>query len=432
MSKSIFIFEFVAGGGFNNEKIPTSLLCEGFSMLRSIIEDFGKFHFKINTLLDYRIRLLSNFLEADEVHIVHKNSDFLEDFKASIRHCEFCFIIAPEFSGILKQLTNIANRYNKTLFSIDIKGINLASSKINTFQFFKSHNLPTPETILIPNLNKTSDKKAIFKDINNVEFPAVLKPDDGVGAELIFYLNSKKELAEFIDKSLANLEVYRDYVLQSYINGRDLSVLLFNNTRLTNEGKHPLILSINNQDIHIKGSQGGSEYLGGAIPSDDYGLIKKKLHKLLKNPDFKDFNGIFGVDFMYTDREIYLIEINPRLTTSYIGLRYVLNENPVELLINSSEHHSLHDSFKLNHHSIFKRVELKYNGIKTPEEVQSIIIPTLSERFPTEFITPPFSLKKETGHYSCFLATREEDKEGSLKKMDKIYAFLKQKGFLLC
>ena len=71
MNKSkIFICEFASSGGFNQKNIPSSLFCEGFGMLRSIITDFKTINFTISTLLDYRLSHLSKYLQADDIKYV--------------------------------------------------------------------------------------------------------------------------------------------------------------------------------------------------------------------------------------------------------------------------------------------------------------------------------------------------------------------------
>ena len=42
--------------------------------------------------------------------------------------------------------------------------------------------------------------------------------------------------------------------------------------------------------------------------------------------------GYVGVDMLLTERESYTIEINPRLTTSYVGLRQVIDINLAEAI----------------------------------------------------------------------------------------------------
>ena len=91
--KRIFIFEFISGGGFNKVNIPTSLFCEGFGMLRSIISDFNALDFEINTMLDYRTQFLSEFLQADEIKKVNKSENYLKIFKNLVNNSNFIFII---------------------------------------------------------------------------------------------------------------------------------------------------------------------------------------------------------------------------------------------------------------------------------------------------------------------------------------------------
>ena len=43
-------------------------------------------------------------------------------------------------------------------------------------------------------------------------------------------------------------------------------------------------------------------------------------------------NGYVGVDMILTDGSFQLVEINPRLTTSYIGLRQVARMNPAKMI----------------------------------------------------------------------------------------------------
>jgi len=79
--KNLFIFEFVSGGGFNQMQIPTSLFCEGYGMLKSIILDFKKLDFKISTLLDYRIFFLSSHLKADKIKETKVGDNFIKLFE---------------------------------------------------------------------------------------------------------------------------------------------------------------------------------------------------------------------------------------------------------------------------------------------------------------------------------------------------------------
>ncbi len=128
----IFIFEFISGGGFSFTKMPNSLFCEGFGMLKAIISDFKLLNFEIITLLDYRVSFLSKFLKADIIREVKAGENYLVNFKKAVRESKYSFIIAPESSNILYELTKIVKDYDKELLSTNLSCIIQFTSKITT------------------------------------------------------------------------------------------------------------------------------------------------------------------------------------------------------------------------------------------------------------------------------------------------------------
>ena len=80
INQNLFIFEFVSGGGYNQCDMPSSLFCEGYAMLRVIVEDFKKLGFKISILLDKRISHLSRYLNSDLIQFVKPKEDFLKKY----------------------------------------------------------------------------------------------------------------------------------------------------------------------------------------------------------------------------------------------------------------------------------------------------------------------------------------------------------------
>jgi predicted ATP-grasp superfamily ATP-dependent carboligase len=55
-----------------------------------------------------------------------------------------------------------------------------------------------------------------------------------------------------------------------------------------------------------------------------------------------------GVDLILADDSVQLVEINPRLTTSYIGLRQVAGMNPAGLIFDACTRQSLPESVPLD------------------------------------------------------------------------------------
>jgi len=424
MSYKIFVFEFISGGGFNKENIPSSLFCEGFGMIRSVIDDFQKLDNQIITLLDKRIRFLSPLIKANSIKTVRSSDKFIDLYKSRVKECDFCFIIAPEFSNILLDLTRIIKRNNKKLLSVNLDGIKIASSKYKTYKYFLSHDLKTPKTFLVPLKNGLPDADFIRKKYKDLDSQVIIKPNDGVGAESILKVESERDLNEVLRSSEANFEKGRKYIIQNYIDGQPLSLSLFNSFL---NRKKPLLISVNSQNILLKNKVKDSEYLGGYTPVENYNIIEQKINQILQKVKFPEFFSLYGMDFIMNEDDIFFIEINPRLTTSYIGLRNILIDNPLKLLFNNKEFNK--DTIKKNeYNSIYKRLELKYKGKKSLNELYEKIIPTIMEKF-HEFITPPIKFNKKSRNYSCFIATKERSLIDSQEKISLIESFLKEKEF---
>jgi predicted ATP-grasp superfamily ATP-dependent carboligase len=416
----IFIFEFVSGGGFNRFDIPSSLLCEGFGMLRSITADFKALDFEILTMLDCRIFSLSKILQADFITKVKKSDDYLKLFKNLVNKCKYAFIIAPESSNILFKLTKIVTSYDVILLSTNLKGIKCTSSKIMTYKFFRKNKIKTPRTYRIPFKRKNIDINFLKRKLRELKGKIVVKPEDGVGAESIYSFENESQISNFFTK--LSLNDRRNYVLQEFIEGRDLSISLVG---APHSDKNPIILSLNSQNIHITPS--GFEYLGGYTPIENYKEKMKFLSGIIKNINPLKMEGYFGVDLIEKqDNTLSFIEINPRLTTSYIGLRNITNINIAELIFNSKLNIPNDNDIKLIYHSYFTRIDFTYHCENT-KVFNEELIPKLLKIIP-EFVTPPFSLNA-SNNYSCFIATKTKDLNSSKIRVQEIIHYLQQQNF---
>ncbi|MFX1260190.1 MAG: ATP-grasp domain-containing protein [Promethearchaeota archaeon] len=433
IKNKIFIFEFLSGGGFQ-VNIPYSLFCEAYGMLKSIITDFKEIDFEISTLLDHRISFLSSYLKADSIKIIKKEDNYLKEFKKLVKKCDFSFIIAPEFSNILYDLTKIVRDNKKKILSIGLEGIRLGSSKIKTYNFFKNNNIFTPQTYLIPIRNNSLDLDFIIRKFNQLNSSIIIKPEDGVGAESIYYFETQYQIKKFFHESNVNIDLKRNFILQEYVKGKDLSVSLIGFiNKLNAHDSYPLILSINSQDINFKNLKEDSEYLGGYTPIRNNEKIAEQLAEILQKLDLSMFNGYYGIDFLRKiDKSIYFIEINPRLTTSYIGIRNIIDKNIAELIFNSKFKFPNSRDLKIRNNSIFSKIELNYIGNKNFNKIREEIIPKLANKIP-ELVTPPIpfnnSPQNNNTRYSCFIATKEKNLESSRKKVTKIIEIFKNADF---
>ena len=427
-SQKIFIFEFVSGGGFNQVEIPSSLFCEGYAMLRTIIEDFKNLGFHITTLLDSRIKFLSLYMKADIIKSVELEEDYLQKYTTCVRNSDYCFVIAPEFSNVLYNLTKIVKKNNKKLLSIDLNGIKLGASKLETYRFFIENEINTPKSYNIPFNGSILDLDFILQKFDQINSSIVIKPDDGVGSELIFYFEKKDEILHFFESSNKILDANRQFLLQKYIEGDPMSVSIINNQPLEKTAEiSAKILSVNAQNLQVTDSINDSAYFGGSTPVDQFEQLKTQIEDILKRVDLSAFKGYFGIDFVKkADNSLSFIEINPRLTTSYIGIRNILEFNPMELLLNQfNQKKKLLKLYKFipRKFSEFTQIKLKYDGEYTSEEINILVLPKLINLIP-EIITPPIIIntisKNQEAFYSCFIATKSNDIQSSKHRMSQI------------
>ncbi|MGV9171401.1 MAG: ATP-grasp domain-containing protein [Promethearchaeia archaeon] len=431
----IFIFEFISGGGFNKEQIPSSLFCEGFAMLNAISADFSQLPFEVHTLLDERIVFLSNYLQIDQYSSVSQKDDYTAKFKKILSMCDACFIIAPEFSNILYDLTMLAKGMDKTILSVNPKGIELAGSKIKTSHMFEAYEIPTPKTVSLSpkNQNIHNQLPRITKELG---FPIIIKPNDGVSAESLYVLENKKKLEKFL-QSKKYLDNNREYVVQSYHHGQDLSaslILPLIQSEKSAVDRKSILLSINRQILKFKDISVDSEYFGGSTPVAELKTIAEKFLNYLNRLDLTPFQSYIGIDFIFTDdKKLSFIEVNPRLTTSYIGIRNVLEENPMNILLNPENYDAdfILAKQKLRF-SQFSRVELVYKGGKELTQIYNDLYPELLAQIP-EFMTPPLSFKSQVNkkkiQFSSFLATRCQNHKKSRERMEEIEKILQEFGF---
>ena len=113
-------------------------------------------------------------------------------------------------------------------------------------------------------------------------------------------------------------------IVQEYIEGTDVSVSLLS------DGKNAIPISLNEQFVQLKNDKG--TYLGGKLPfenkyKDEAFEIAKKAVEAIDG-----LKGFVGVDLIINADEkdiysVYLLEINSRFTTPYVGLKEIANFN---------------------------------------------------------------------------------------------------------
>lgn len=329
----LFIQEYSSGGGMVQYKPGANLLVEGFGILRVLVQNCKRLGIEAVVTLDRRLSFLDKFLDADIIDSISKNDNFTANSLELLNDCDYFLIIAPGIDGILSSIIEGYQKSSATSLNCKPKAVEFSTNKSNVYEKFSRSDIYIPNTIRIKPDN--SMKKITNNEITNELFrvdefleldllyPLVVKPNDGVDCEGVSLCRNKKELKDYLDKNQN-----KDLLIQDYIIGNNLSITAFVYE------KQISILSVNEQIISLGNEK--SEYLGGVSN------IKHPLDKKIRSfgesvlNKIKGLNGFIGIDLIVSKdeknlNEIYLIEINPRITTSVCGLFNQMNP-PVNLM----------------------------------------------------------------------------------------------------
>ncbi|QDT15311.1 ATP-grasp domain-containing protein [Alienimonas californiensis] len=177
-------------------------------------------------------------------------------------------------------------------------------------------------------------RPAILEGVKPLPFPFVRKLEDGAGGDAILFRDNadftalSPELNEIGDPPDVWMSLYH-YFSEQYIPGRPCSVAVINDD--------PLPAGV--QDVRIDGSPGRLSYHGGMIPAPeiDQAAVRRLVAQVYEA--VPGLRGWWGIDFVIPDEPFegsfdpVLIEVNPRLTTSYLGYRALTPDNLAERLL---------------------------------------------------------------------------------------------------
>lgn len=319
----VFVYEHITSGALINESLPSSLVHEGNEMLIAIVRDMSLLtDIELIILRDSRLKPLTDITDNPRHHclMVENNSVFQQHYASSINTADAVIIIAPETDTILQNLQQSVLNNGKKLFGCQPEATQICTDKALCYQQLTSNNVSTPYTI-----------QSTEWPLNHFNSPAgfVVKPQDGAGCIDTLFFSEYSSLESWLPSS----HIHDKTIIQPYIEGDTLSLTVLvdhNDSR---------VLAVNQQ--HITQDHGQFSFHGCSVNGIDEGQfsqqqateITQKIHHAIPG-----LWGFIGIDLIVTGNDVYVIDINPRLTTAYVGLSESLNLNPAQLLLTMMEH----------------------------------------------------------------------------------------------
>ena len=243
--------------------------------------------------------------------MVHSSAHHLEVLLEEADAADFSLVIAPEIDGVLRLLTSELRSCRAVLLAPSDEFISITSNKHTTAQHLHAADVLVPEAILLP-----ADAERLPADFT---YPAVLKPLDGAGSQHVLLVEGPG------DEPPPYPWPRR---LERLCLGTPASVAC-----LTGPG----VLHILKPCLQRLSTDGRFTYHGGEIIRDR--MLMQRALTLAKSamevlPPAASFVGIDMVLGPAEDgSEDAVIEVNPRLTTSYVGLRRAASCNLAQCLL---------------------------------------------------------------------------------------------------
>jgi predicted ATP-grasp superfamily ATP-dependent carboligase len=314
----LLVFEFSVANGLNNP----SLTLEGQCMLDGLLKDLNGYEVDYLIMNNSSINL-ENLVNGNDCHPIEIKNNLSLWLDENITNYDACLPLAPEEDFTSFYLTKMIEDNNVKVIGSNSDAVMICSDKFQTYTVLKDK-VPFIKTSKIF-YSELKDYKKFF----NTPREVVVKPADGVSCKGVKIIRS---YSDFIKASacMKRLTKLPYFLLQDYINGISISVSLLTN------GIISIPLSCNLQNL--SSDNDNLIYDGGIVPFEHDLSVKAKSIAKKAVDSLDGLKGYVGVDLLLDDKngEIYIIELNPRLTTPYVALRRLLNFNLGDAIIKSA------------------------------------------------------------------------------------------------
>jgi len=233
--------------------------------------------------------------------VVPGTGDFGAEIERIAPICDMGLVIAPDH--LLARYTQILEQHTHNL-GCGFMTVALCANKVQTDKILRSHKVTVPAEVSAGT--------------------RVIKPVKGCGAQGVRISDGPTGVGEFSQK---------------YIDGEHFSVSIVasrvvGDACLYFSGKPPLVLAVNRQYIET-GSDGLIHYRGGETPV--HPAREAEIIEVAKNVvGVLGCQGYCGIDVVVSDK-VYVVDVNPRITTSLVGIAACMKEEIADILVAASK-----------------------------------------------------------------------------------------------
>ena len=300
------------------------LFAEGAAMLRALAEDAAKVD-GVEVVVAWAAGLPP--FGVGGVEIVPGSPSplggaFAEPFSTLSADCDATLHVAPETDDLLAAAAERCVAAGGNWLGCSPNLIRLCGDKLRFADWASANGVPAPNTRPFDPATFVPDERPNVPGDGEHRTGAVAKPRCGAGSERVRLLRTPADVA-----AVADLFSPGGAVVQPFLPGAATSAAaLFRPGR----GGDPAVelLPAGFQTVEPAGC--ALHYRGGVVGRKcDGGPFAAARRRAIKSLAVAGLRGWVGVDFVGPS----LIEVNPRLTTSYLGYRALTDDNLAERLL---------------------------------------------------------------------------------------------------
>lgn len=306
----VYICEYLTSGAWPHDQLlPASLVREGRAMLEAVVSDFLDIPgTRVCVTWDSRLPKpcpAHSRRDLIDIQEVERGKLFTGIFTQACDEADQVLIIAPESDLQLLKLLQLQHPWQ---LNCDLDGVFVCSHKFSTFDLLYANRILTIPTLLFGKgnsfgRNEQGDIESTVPEWTDM----VLKLETGAGSQDMRRVRGPVSQLTRPDD--------RAWIVQPYIPGRALSVaaIFDDNSQLRQ------IWPVAEQHLSDDDT---FQYQGGCIPAPS--VSQPQVDQIVRQvaTAIPGLRGYVGIDLILQENgELLVVEINPRLTTSYVGYR---------------------------------------------------------------------------------------------------------------
>lgn len=271
-----------------------------------------------------------------DARVVRSNDEEIRCFLELCRSSDAVCVIAPETENLLQIRHEMVRETGGLWIGASRSAIQIASDKLITAQQLAKSGVSTVSTVALCDVHQLPVG------------PIVVKPRDGAGADETFVVEHTTKETDLSFK-LQLTRASEHYIAQPFIDADAVSCFCVVSNNQLNTPPEFHVFPLVRQRISKIGNR--LQYQGGMLPLNPLPKNGKSTHSVAIEPNRQHLilkklvadglsaigasQGHFGVDILIPNdgSAPMIVEINPRLTTSYIGYREILNDNVAERIL---------------------------------------------------------------------------------------------------